>query len=478
MRPIRNLWLAGALPFVLYGCGGGSGTTGTTPIVGGNALTRGTTQLNAVASGQQTANAANLKSIFDLFNEALGAAPNTPQAHFGAAVCLMGLLGQEADGNATGIITVGDNGSPGAAGGNSGSNVMPLPAEVPPSPPGYEASPTLVPPHHTLGLFWYLDRGTSNPLTLLNMLSPITDVRAGLLPFNGYFGNDAAGREQMLAKLDQVVTHLQAVEADSAFTFALASPNLNGKEVTVGLPEVYLFHAYVESLRVETALSLAYVRSIGELPPPVPPVIGKDSDFLPRNQDTNHDGKLSPSEYLSPSPFLTLRDAKYLQIAKQAILNSADVAEKGIAGVLARPADDAAFLISNTAEMRRALTEQRDKVLPLLRQVTAQPITLEVPRAQPIPMLVNVASSSGRPGDGVVFSNSMQMPPTPPSGELPTEQIVINLAAWFATPPADLKAFAPTYPLDENGWPRYDQASYPDLTFAGLFPNGLPSFLR
>jgi hypothetical protein len=53
-------------------------------------------------------------------------------------------------------------------------------------------------------------------------------------------------------------------------------------------------------------------------------------------------------------------------------------------------------------------------------------------------------------------------------------KVTINLAAWFANPPSDLKAFAPTFTLDENGWPNPDQTRYPDATFGGLFPEGLP----
>lgn len=471
MRPIQRLWLVGTLPFVLYGCGGGSGT----PLTGDtrSALERGTAQLNQVAGGQQPTNPQNLKSIFDLFNEAITASPNTSVAHFGAAIALTGLLCQEADGSQTGIITIANIGGGGSA---SGGGFGVQPSEVPPSPPNSAEPPRPVPPHHTLGLFWYLDRGLSNPLTLLNMLSPITDLRFGFLPFNGYWGDDARGREEMLTKLDQAIEHLKIVEADPNFTFQLASPDHNGQPVTVGLPEVHLFHAYVESLRVETALSLAYVRSLGERPP-LPPTISNTSEFLPGNNDANHDGKLSPNEYLAPSPFLTLRDASTLQTAKQAMLNSADFAKKGIAGILARPTDGN-FLISNSAEMQRVLVEQRDKVLPLLRQATSGAITVEIVRAEPIPMMMNVASTLGRPIDDVLFSSPIELPPTPPSGVFPTEQVTFNLAAWFNSPPADLKAFAPTYSLDTNGWPRYDAAVYPDLNFGGLFPNGLPAYLR
>ena len=476
MRPIQRFWLVGTLPFVLYGCGGGgSSLTGITPDTR-TALERGTAQLNQVAGGQEPTNPQSLKSIFDLFNEAIAASPNTSVAHFGAAIALTGLLCQEADGNQTDIITVANvgSGSGGASGGGFGSGEPP--SELPPSPLDATEPPRPVPPHHTLGLFWYLDRGLSNPLTLLNMLSPVTDLRFGFMPFNGYWGNDTRGREEMLTKLDKAIEHLKIVEADLNFTFQLNSPDHNGQPVTVGLPEVHLFHAYVESLRVETALSLAYTRSLGDRPP-LPPTISNVSAFLPGNNDANSDGKLSPNEYLAPSPFLTLRDANTLQIAKQAMLNSAEFAAKGIAGVLARPTDGN-FLISNNPEMQRVLVEQRDKVLPLLRQATEGAITVEVMRFEPMPLLMNGASTSSRPDDDVLFSSPGELPPTPPSGEFATEQVTFTLAAWFNAPPADLKAFAPTYPIAANGWPHYDQAVYPDLNFGGLFPNGLPSFLR
>jgi len=473
MRPIQRFWLVGTLPFVLYGCGGGSGNP-LTPDTR-SALERGTAQLNQVAGGQQPTNPQNLKSIFDLFNEAIAASPNTSVAHFGAAVALTGLLSQEADGNQTDIITVANVGS-GTSSGGSGGGSGETPTEIPPSPLDSSEPPRPIPPHQTLGLYWYLDRGLSNPLTLLNMLSPVTDLRFGFLPFNGYWGDDTRGREEMLTKLDKAIEHLKIVEADPNFTFQLNSPDHNGQSVTVGLPEVHLFHAYVESLRVETALSLAYTRSLGERPP-LPPTISSVSAFLPGNNDANGDGKLSPNEYLAPSPFLTLRDANSLRIAKQAMLNSAEFAAKGIAGILARPTDGN-FLIANNAEMQRVLVEQRDKVLPLLRQATEGAITVEILRAEPLPMLMNGASTSGRPDDDVLFSSPIDLPPTPPSGTFPTEQVTFNLAAWFNAPPADLKLFAPTYPLDTNGWPRYDEAVYPDLNFGGLFPNGLPSYLR
>ena len=59
--------------------------------------------------------------------------------------------------------------------------------------------------------------------------------------------------------------------------------------------------------------------------------------------------------------------------------------------------------------------------------------------------------------------------------EIPTEAVTIDLADWFAHPPTDLKKLAPTYVLNSIGYPNYSLTTYPDPTFGGLFPNGLPT---
>ncbi|HLJ55616.1 MAG TPA: hypothetical protein VKT77_11305, partial [Chthonomonadaceae bacterium] len=313
-----------------------------------------------------------------------------------------------------------------------------------------------------------------------------------------------------------------AVEADPNFSTTLPDPNRDGQQVTVGLPEVQLFDAYVNSLRVEVALSLAYVRDPGNehlipVDPPVPvngggpPAIfasgggsgsagsggvsggstggGTIVPTVPPSPfaslDANHDGKLTPDEYLPPSPFLTLRDPALLTTAQKAMLATADQETKGINGVLARPAD-AVFLVSNTDAVRAVLTETRDKVVPLIQQAATGPVTIDVPRyggplagaAGSGPVAVSGSDQGG------VFSVAPK-PPVPSGGAgvaiLPiaftTEPVTIDIAAWFKQPPADLKAFAPTYTLDANGFPDPSLTKYPDPTFGGLYPNGLPTDL-
>lgn len=528
-----RLLLVGASALALWGCGGGGSASNTNPLVGGREA------LTQLASNKTVTTTGSLQSALTLFQQALQKDPNSSEAHFGAAVCLMGSIAQQIDGGEVGIATVPPSGRPVIAGrsalgkraggreagsspGHAGPGfVLPSPpaqGSVPPAPPNGSVTPEPIEPVHTLGLFWFLDRGLSNPSTLLNMLSPVSDLQLGLIPYYGYAGDaqDVARRQQMLTDLATVAQHLQTVEADANFTIMLPAPDQNGQTVSIGLPEVYLFDAYVQSLRVSTALSLAYNRDPGTsglLPPPTsggggtigsggttgaptppsPPIFvhgGRDAVLDPpppgspfRDLDKNADGKLTPDEYLPASPFLTLRDASYFQTAQAAMLNIVDRETRGIAGVLARPATGS-FLLPNSADVKAALISVRDNVLPLIQQAAVGPITLTVPRYEVIPLLATGGGSTVHPvisnnlyTQGVVATSSPTIAPNP-DWVVPTENITLNVAAWFAHPPADLKVFAPTYTLDSIGYPNYKLTTYPDATFGGLFPNGLPSDLR
>lgn len=533
-----KVFLAGlttlALWSSLWGCGGGGGTAAPS----GNPLANGRAALNRVASGKQAADTPTLQSILTLFQQALQQDPNSSEAHFGIAICLAGVVGEGVDGQpdvSGGSSGSGSSGSgsvgggtpavlaptvpPGGGSGNSGFTVPSPPnsGDVPPAPPGHTLPSQPIPPHHTLGLIWNLDRGLSSPYTLLHLLSPVGDLREGLVPFYGYPSDaqDVTRRQKLLTDLGTVLQNLQAVEADPNFSTRLPDVDRNGQAVTVGLPEVYLFDAYVNSLRAEIALSLAYNRDPGSfnlLPgtvipattpgdlPPAPPAFvstviapGNGPGTLPfispyLQLDKNQDGKLTPDEYLPPSPFLTLRDASLLQMAQQSMLAVVDKEQKGIDGVFARPADGV-FLIPNSANVHALLMEVRDHVLPLIQQAATGPVTLEIPIYQPIPLAAQAGNSGAgavaaprSPFKGGLFAlhsvdgGAGDLPPAPPV--FTTQKITINVAAWFAKPPADLKAFAPTYTLDSSGFPDFSKTTYPDPTFGGLYPEGVPSDLR
>lgn len=523
------LFLVGASALALWGCGGGSGSSGPTA----NPLADGRAALTQMASNTTTTSTQSLQSALTLFQQALQQNPNSSEAHFGAAVCLMGAAVQQIDGG--GVSTGGEGGVPtvppgaglvptgksahgrdaGPSHGHSGSAfVLPAPpaqGDHPPGPPNDTEPPKHIEPAHTLGLFWFLDRGLSNPNTLLNMLAPVSDLRLGLIPYYGYSGDgqDVTRRQKLLADLATVAQHLQTVEADPNFTVTLPAPDQDGQAVTIGLPEVYLFDAYVQSLRVSTALSLTYARDPGNgsslLPPgpptggasdaprpPSPPIFshgGREAgDNTPPNSpflalDKNHDGKLTPDEYLPASPFLTLRDAAYFQTAQTAMQNIVDRETKGITGVLARPADGN-FLIPDSADVQKALTGIRDNVLPLIQQAAIGPVTLTVPRYEVIPLVaISTGGTLVHPdtASNELFTLHPSVGPTPllyPPPVVHNEKLTLNIAAWFAHPPADLKLFAPTYVLDSIGYPDYTKTTYPDPTFGGLFPNGIPPDLR
>lgn len=486
----------------LVGCGGGGSSQSSQTS---DPLATGRAALIRLAGSQSAADTTTLQSILKQFELALKLRPDSADARFGIALCLAGVAGNQLDGGpASGETAQPGGGSSSGSGGQLPN--APTTGEVPPAPPGHGMPIQPLPPAHRLSLLWNIDSALSNPYALLNMLAPIGSLQYGLIPFYGYAqdSSDVARRQTLLANLDTVAANLVAIEAHPDFTTTLPDPTRGGQLVTVGLPEVYLFDAYVNSLRAEVALSLAYIRDPGGIqliPTPVP-VTGGGSGFEPAifavgtggpgntgsgtpstiyvALDANHDGKLSPSEYLPPSPYLTLRSPDLLTKAQQAMQAIVDRENKGIAGVFARPADGV-FLVSDTAQVRATLTEVRDHVLPLIGQAATGPITLDLPHFHPLSDAIHSADPPPPPpgsNAGGVFSF---YPPGAPGGSEPplppifdTEKVTVDIAAWFKQPPRDLKVFAPIYRLNAAGIPDPKLTKYPDSTFGGLFPSGLP----
>jgi hypothetical protein len=523
MRDFKRLLIAALGALALAGCGGGGGGGPTGPGITADPLASGRAALNKVATGASPADNTTLQAILQQFQQALQQNPGSAQAQFGIALCLAGVAGNDLDGSgggaassgtvSGGIATVASGGPNSAPGSPPALPSPPTTGELPPAPPGHTLPVEPLPPVHHLSLLWNLDSSLANPYALLNMLAPVGSLQYGIIPYYGYSqdAGDVARRQKLLATLNTVTQNLQAVEAVPGFSTTLPDPNRQGQQVAVGLPEVYLFDAYVNSLRAEVALSLAYVRDPGGVqlvPTPVPasgsgtaspePAIfavasgntGSGVSTSPSDPatiyaalDKNHDGKLTPDEYLPASPYLTLRDPALLATAQQAMQAVVDRETKGITGVLARPTDGM-FLVSNTQEVKQTLTEVRDHVLPVLQQAATGPVTIELPHYQPLSNAVQSADPPPPPpgsNAGGVFSI---LPPAAPGGSEPplppvfvSEKVTVDLAAWFARPPADLKAFAPIYSLTTNGFPDLALTAYPDPTFGGLYPNGLPKDL-
>jgi hypothetical protein len=467
------------------GCGGGGATAGD-PFAAGRSAIYG------MAAGDAEPTRAGLGSALRLLERAMAAQPDSSEAKWWAAVCLVGLAGLDAGGVETAPGAPGDPtpvawGS-GGAGSADGSTVAdPGDHDIPALPPDYDGSVPPVEPPYRIGLVWNLRHTIANPYTFLTLLAPLTDIRFGLVSLVGYPGDDPAARMAMLARLDEADRLLTQVEEDAGFMATLPDPERDGGSIVLDLAEVRLFHAYVNIRRAETALSLAYVRDIGPLWPGAVAADALDSGVWNpyRGMDRNHDGFLTPEEYLPGNPFLTLRAASYLRAAQSAMSAAAELGRMGCEAVLARPAStgsastgsaDGGYLIENAPPYREALIEMRDAALPLIRQAAIGPVDVLTPHYEVSP--TDGTAPDGRPC-AAAAGGTFELDPDPGDcygwGEprIVMRSVRLNLAAWFADPPGDLKTLAPTLGLGNDGWPDSAKVRFPDVTFAGLFPEGI-----
>ena len=512
----------------LWGCGGGSGAS---PASSGDALTRANAQLNQMSSGLQPSDSATLNATLSLFNDALKQNPGSPQALFGQTICQAGLTAATLETNFGLPVSAATTGSGSLSAVGLGTSTG---QATPPSPGNHPTAGALTASAARLGLFWHVGETVGNSDTLLMPLTPLAGLRYGLIPLYGYAADDVANRQQALQQLNTVTQNLQTLEANPKFATTLiivGSPRGGSK---IGLPEVYLFDAYINSLRAQLALSLAYNRDPGinnplsgpplrpdeldggvvygddpignENPSPHPPRLGASYGSL----DTNGDGKLTPDEYLAASPFLTLRDAGMLQTAKQALLAAADKQAKGIQGIFARPTisrfqangndgflisnidntipnsidPNAGVVITNSSVTHVGLDYTLNNIPPILKQATVGTVTLYMPLYAPatqgyvssVPAKSAVRRHIGKTRRVFLLGYQGGTDAEPfQTGRV--TQVTFNLAAWIAHPPADLKAFAPTYTLQSGGYIDFTKTTYPDPTFGGLYPNGLPDEL-
>jgi len=152
--------------------------------------------------------------------------------------------------------------------------------------------------------------------------------------------------------------------------------------------------------------------------------------------DKDGDGNLSPAEYLPPSPFLTLVIPTAFASAKAAMLAGADAV---IAG-----ADTNLHPGGETDLVDWTIDPQVNSDLSTAR-TAAQDVKSALATAR-YPVTIDSTT------------------------------VNINLSAWATAPPPDLKALFPMVNVD----PAMQQitiVSWPDLTFAGLLPDSLPTQL-
>jgi len=432
------------------GCGGG-GSSGPAVPEGRDYLAEGRASLNAMASSDTVPEASRLHDARSLFELALAGRPS-PEAHLGAAVMAMGLVGLEPlDDQDPGPPRPPDAAQADLPPDPPHEWTGPMqPHDLPPAPPDFGQPPTVKPPRVKIALLWRLLDGVRTPYAAFRMVEPVVHIRQGLTPQRTRGAAAVARRMAALERLDAILAHLDKVEQDAGFRITLPRGEYSVVPVAVELPEVLLFDSQVSALRAELAFSLAYVREAAG--GPTGPA---------RALDRNSDGRLTPDEHLPPEPFLNLRDPALLAKARESMLRAADKGMEGVAGVLARP-EDSRFLVPNIPAVRPALLELRDHALPTVRKAATQLVALRVPR--PVLLLPN--------------PNDSDRPPPPPDwlGDDLAVLVKLNLPAWFSSPPKSLRPLAPTYDL-RPGIPLRDRAVFPDATFAGLFPEGLPDAL-
>jgi hypothetical protein len=150
----------------------------------------------------------------------------------------------------------------------------------------------------------------------------------------------------------------------------------------------------------------------------------------PSTIDANGDGTLTPSEYIAPAPFGTLKSggSQRLSTALTTMRTALTTSNTGITAKLAE-ADIANELIPVTADLRTALQRAQGQI-PLAQTALNGPITVS--------------------------------------------DVTVNIPAFLNNPIADIRTAAPNLTI-QNG--RLVPGNLPNPTLNGLFPNGIPTSL-
>ena len=237
-------------------------------------------------------------------------------------------------------------------------------------------------------------------------------------------------RNVVLPMFAEVTGYLAIVEGDAAFTFGLGATT-SPDYVLVDLGDVYLFDGLLRVEKASLALPASYNADYGTF----------DMNIDTEDRDANSDGLVVVSEYLPPDPFLELSDAAPMQAMKSDLQTACAKAILGIDATLAETSDQFDLIPWHTPGKDVDFDDLNSM------KVLVQQIQQALVGPQAVPMI-------GFEGDlGLVR---------------------MYISAWSDNPPADLKAFAPTFHFVDVGLLRVKPGSYPDPTFGGLFPDGLP----
>ena len=415
---------------LLSGCGGGGGngnnnsaTTGTGTSGSGTGGTQPPTLapaiagLNSVVRGSQPVTETNLTGLVAQFAQAIQADPTNKDAQLGFAVSEAALASTQAA-NLTGGTAF-------------------------PALRATSVGMTLSPAARTAQI--------SQALILWRMPQFLSETGSAQFPKVGDFLPTGALQARLqpesvpvtpvqvqtqLAALDasmvQVENSLSVVKSDPNYTYTLADPSKptdTTATVKVGSAEIQILSAVVSIVRSVTNAGLAYNADPGNF------------NFNTQVPTSVFSGtSVSPAQYLPPGPFLTLMPdgGTRLGTLKSELNGTANSGVMAIEEVKTR--NNAGYLLNPGTLVT---SEQLNKVEAQIKTYQA-------------------------------FLSGTQS--TPITVHHTTVTIPVNLSAFLDHPPTDLRAFLPTLPVSINsGNTMLTFSNFPDPTFGGIFPTGLPS---
>ncbi len=399
------------------GSGGGTGTGGVTPPT----LAPAIAGLNSIVRGSQAVTVSNLTTLAGQFDQARQADPTNKDAQLGFAVSTAAIASAQAaalgGGTSLPAIRV-------ASVGNSSSALSPGIRTA-------QFSQALV----LWRLPQFLSGGGAAPWPRAADFLPTGALEARLQPRSVSVTPIQVQTEltALDASLVKVEAALKVVESDPNYSYTLADPAKptdTTASVKIGVAEIQILSAVVSTVRSLANAGLAYNADPGTF------------DFsMPVPSGVFGGATVSPAQYLPAAPFLTLATDGGSRMGNVKSELSA-TAVSGIAAIESvKTRSNAGFLL----DPGTLVTSNQ------LSQVEVQITSYQT------------------------FLTSVQTIPV--GTHAGTINMKVNLAAFLDHPPTDLRALLPTLAVsnDNSGTTNLTMNGFPDPTFGGIFPDGLPA---
>lgn len=409
---------------VLAGCGGGGGNGNGGPGIGGltpPTLAPAIAGLNSIVRGSQAVTVSNLTTIAGQFDQARQADPTNKDAQLGFAVSTAAIASAQAAalGGGASIPAI-----RAASANNSGSTLAPAMRTA-------QLSQALV----LWRLPQFLSGGSAASWPRAADFLPTGTLQAHLQPRSVSVTPIQVQTEltALDASLVKVEAALKVVESDPNYSYTLADPAKpkdTSASVKIGVAEIQILSAVISAVRSLANAGLAYNADPGtfDFSTPVPSsVFGGTA--------------VSPAQYLPAAPFLTLAADGGSRMGNV----KSELAATALSGIAAiesvKTRSNAGFLL----DPGTIVTSNE------LNQIEAQITSYQT------------------------FLTSVQTIPV--GTHAGTVEMKVNLAAFLDHPPTDLRVLLPTLAVsnDNSGTTNLTMNGFPDSTFGGIFPDGLPA---